>query len=101
MVVVLRFISLILIVIGLMLLGADFVTTLERHGPPVVRSVGQVWAILDRNGLASAEAWARQTLPNPLMSAFMTLLGTWSWVVVGIPGIVMAFIFDRRQPERA
>ena len=98
---VMRFVSLVLIVIAIGLLGADLVTSLEKHGLIVVRSVAQVWALVDKNGPAASEAWVQQTLPYPLMRVFAMLLNTWSWVVVGIPGIVLVFLFDRRQPGQA
>ena len=39
----LRFVSLALIIIALMLLGADMVTSLEKGGQIAVRSIEQVW----------------------------------------------------------
>jgi uncharacterized membrane protein len=98
---VMRFVSLILIVIALGLIGADFVTSLERHGLIVVRSVAQVWSLFDRAGPANSVAWAQHTLPYAVAHVFEMLLNSWSWVVVGIPGIILVFLFDRRRPEQA
>lgn len=96
-----RFVSLIFIVIAIGLLGADLVTSLEKHGLIVVRSVAEVWSLIDKNGPAGTIAWAQQSLPNPLTRLLAMLLNTWSWVVVGIPGIVLVYLFDRRQTEQA
>jgi hypothetical protein len=98
---VMRFVSLILIVMAIGLLGADLVSSLERHGMIVVRSVAEVWSLIDKGGLAASQAWAQHALPAPLTRLFAMLLSTWSWVVVGIPGIVLVFLFDRRQPGQA
>jgi hypothetical protein len=98
---VMRFLSLILIVVALGLIGADFITSLERHGLIVVRSVAQVWSLFDGAGPANSVAWVQHTLPYPMTRLYDMLLNTWSWVVVGIPGIVLVFLFDRRRPEHA
>ena len=45
MAVLMRLVSLILIVIALMLLGADAVTSLEKGGELTVRSLDMVWLI--------------------------------------------------------
>ncbi len=96
-----RFVSLLLILMALGLLGFDFLSSLDKHGLVVVRSVAEVWALIDKHGLASAQAWVQNALPRPLTVVFAMLLNTWSWAAAGIPGIVLVFLFDRRQPGAA
>ena len=59
MTIVMRLISLILIVIALMLLGADAVTSLEKGGYITVRSLGTVWSLLDKGGLDAFKSWVQ------------------------------------------
>ena len=99
MFVVLRLISLILIVSALMLLGADIVTSLEHGGKIMVRSLDQVLALFDKSGIAAFDAWSTAHLPGFLDHGLKALLGFWSWAVLGIPGIILAFIFGRRTAE--
>ena len=47
-----RFFALILIVLGLMLLGADVVTMLESGQEPVLRTLENVWALFTATGVA-------------------------------------------------
>jgi hypothetical protein len=51
MYVTLRLVSLFLIVIGLMLLGADLITTLEHGGEVTIRSLDHVWGAVHRDSL--------------------------------------------------
>jgi len=92
MYVVLRFLSLILIVVALMLLGADVVTSLEHGGQITVRSIGQVWAILDKSGAEAFKAWASSSMP--FMGSVLALPG---WAVTGVLGVILAFLFGRRS----
>jgi hypothetical protein len=95
MFVVLRLVSLILIVAALMLLGADLITTLEtRHF--TVRSVTVVWGLLDKGGPDAFLGWANRTLPGMLAGWLKTVLSLYSWAVLGVVGIVLAFLFGRR-----
>ena len=100
MFVFLRLISLILIVVGLMLLGADVVTSLEsvsKGGAIVVRSIEMVWALFgDPNHF---KAWCEHTLPEFLANWIEVALTFWGWAVTGVTGVVMAFLFGRRPVE--
>lgn len=101
MMAVLRFISLILIVVGLMLLGADLVTSLERHGAITVRSLEQVWTLVSRTSAAAFNVWMQRTLPSPVPGWITTLLALPAWAIPGVLGVVLAFVFGRRSSEGA
>lgn len=97
--VVLRFLSLILIVAALMFLGADIVTSLEKGGHITVRSAAEVWNAIDKPGLASFQSWVTATLPSPLSGWTLGLLNVWTWILLGVPGIILAFLFGRRTAD--
>ena len=99
MFVVLRLISLILVVSALMLLGADIVTSLENGGKIMVRSLDQVFALFDKAGAPAFHVWINAHLPGFLARTVGGLLGLWGWAVLGVPGIVLAFLFGRRTAE--
>jgi hypothetical protein len=97
--VVVRFVSLVLIVVALMLLGADMITSLENHGRIAVRSLEQVWALVSRSGLAGFKAWLAQALPSPVPAWIGAVLGLPAWAFTGVVGVVLAFLFGRRPAE--
>ena len=96
---VLRTVSLILIVIALMLLGADMVSSLERHGQIIVRSLDQVWTLTDKSGVENFHAWLTHALPAPLPGWIGALLALPAWALTGVIGVVLAFLFGRRPEE--
>ena len=96
MFVVLRFISLILIVLALLLLGADIVTSLEKGGQITVRSIEQVWDLFSKGGIASFKTWLEHTLPVPLPAWIEAVLRVPSWGLSGVIGVFLAFLFGRR-----
>jgi hypothetical protein len=93
-----RFFSLILIAIGLMLLGADVVTSLEK-GQIVVRSLDQVWTAIDKSSLVAFEAWLDHTLPPVFAGGFKSFLNVYSWAPFGVLGVILAFLFGRRDDD--
>ncbi len=99
MVVVLRFISLILIVVGLMLLGADLVTSLEKHGAMTVRSLEEVWNLTSRTSAAAFNVWMQRSLPSPVPGWIGAVLQLPAWALTGVLGVVLAFIFGRKSTE--
>lgn len=93
----LRFFSLVLIVIGLMLLGADMITSFEK-GQITIRSFEQVWALIDKGSVDAFKSWLEKTLPAPVpnwIDSFLALPG-WS---IGILGVILAFLFGRRSSD--
>ena len=100
MFVILRVISLVLIVLALMLLGADAVSSLENGGKIIVRSLDQVWALFDKTGMDAFHAWTGRHLPGPLPAWIGTIFTLHGWAATGVPGAVLAFLFGRRMPEQ-
>ena len=94
-----RFLSLILIVLGLMLLGADVIASLEKGGEITVRSLDQVWMMINAPSDLAFRAWLERTIPQPGAHWIETILGFWSWAVIGLPGVILAFLFGRRSGE--
>ena len=93
-----RFISLVLIAVALMLLGADLITSLEK-GEVTVRTIDQVWALIDKESLVAFKSWVEMTLPSPVRAWTYTLLGMLAFGVVGVPGVLLGFLFARRHVE--
>jgi hypothetical protein len=94
-----RFLSLILIVLGLMLLGADVIASLQKGGEITVRSLDQVWTMIAPLGNAEFKQWMANHLPPYGIGFVNTILGFWSWAVIGLPGVILAFLFGRRAGE--
>jgi hypothetical protein len=101
MFVILRLISLILVVSGLMLLGADIVTSLENGGKIMVRSLDQVWAMFNKPAMAAFHAWCEAHLPGLLSRGITALFVLPGWAATGVPGIILAFLFGRRTADVA
>ena len=93
-----RFLALILIVVALMLLGADIVTSLQTNAI-AVRSIDQVWALVDPASLQGFKSWVEASLPAPVPGWVYTLLSMWAWGVFGVLGVILAFLFGRRHAE--
>ena len=91
----LRFLSLILIVVALMLLGADVVSSLEKGGEPIVRSLSQILRLLGFD----ANLWFQQALLPAFASACIAVFSLPGWAVLGIPGAVFGLMsIARRRP---
>jgi hypothetical protein len=95
----LRLISLALISLSLMLLGADFVTSLEKGGEITVRSVEQVWALFNAGGPAAFRIWAEHHWPPFALHALQAVLTLPGWAVTGVPGVLLNFVSGRRSAE--
>jgi len=93
---VFRFIAFLLIVVALMLLGADVVSMLES-GEPRLRSLEIVWALFATGGAEAFKAWASTTLPGPLPEGVATLLSWPAWAVLGVTGVLLAILFRQRE----
>lgn len=88
-----RLISLVLIVLALMLLGADIVSTLEMPGKIVVRSFDHILMLLH----ADAVPWVQMNLPPWLASASLAVLSSPCWAIFGILGVVLSLITPTRR----
>ena len=97
---VLRIVSLILLVIALVLLGADAVTSLAKGGQITVRSIDQVWTYLGAASIAAFKSWLAHSLPSPVPGWFYSVLALPAWALSGVLGVVLAFLFGRHAPER-
>jgi hypothetical protein len=86
-----RWLSLILIVVALMLLGADIVSTLERNGVAVVRSFAQILLLFG----VDAIGWLRNGLPGRAAAIGLSVMSGPAWLVVGVPGAVLAALTSR------
>ncbi|MEI9931287.1 MAG: hypothetical protein WDM89_12285 [Rhizomicrobium sp.] len=91
----LRLISLVLISLALMLLGADLVTSLDMGGEITVRSVEQVWRLFSVNGVAHFRDWALHHWPPFALHAFDVVLTLPGWAVTGVPGVILNFLAGR------
>jgi len=96
MFVILRLISLLLVVLALMLLGADVVTSLENGGKITVRSLDDVGLLLNKPATEAFHAWLVAHLPAVLSAGISAGLALPGWAATGVPGIILAFLFGRR-----
>jgi len=95
--IIFRLIGLIFIAAALMVLGADGIQTLEA-GEVKIRSLGELWTLLHSASLESTNAWAAEALPPMVADPGLTSLMTFpSWAVFGVIGIIIAFLFRRRD----
>lgn len=90
----LRLLSFLLIVIGLVLLGADAVASLDKGGEITVRSLEQVWAMFAPGSVAAFKAWLEHSAPWAAhgVEAAMALPG---WAITGVPGVLLNFLSGR------
>lgn len=99
--VILRFASLVLIVMALVLLGADAVSSLQKGGQVSVHSMDQVWTLLGPASIAAFKTWIAHRLPAPIPASFYSVLALPAWALPGVLGVVIAFLFARHPPESA
>lgn len=92
-----RFVALILIVLGLMLLGADVVTLLERGTEPHMRSLAEVWALFTATGVESFQAWVAALAPGAVSDSFAVVLSWPAFAVFGTLGVILAVLFRERD----
>src|ERR1041384_5575990 len=94
-------ISLFLVIIGLMLLGADLISTLEHGGEVVIRSLDHVWAAVHRPSIDGMKIWLDHHAPPPVTHGIESFLATPGWAAFGVLGVVIAFLFGRRTALEA
>ena len=99
MYVALRFLSVVLIGVALMFLGADLVTSLERGGALGACSIEQVWGLFSKSSEAAFSAWLGHALPGFLARWIGTVLSLPAWSLPGVPGVVLAILFGRRMAD--
>ena len=94
---VFRFIALVLIVLGLMLLGADVVTMLETGAEPRLRSIENVWALFSASGVEAFKVWIAEIIPSPGSDGVFALLSLPAFAVFGTVGVILAVLFRERD----
>ena len=93
-----RLFSLLLVVIALMLLGADAITSLEHPGKITMCSFEMIWSLFNPGTLAAFKAWATGTLPGFAANGIFSVIAIPAWSI-GVIGVILAFIFGRKQEE--
>jgi len=93
---VFRFVALVLIVLGLMLLGADVITMLERGQEPHLRSLEEVWGLFSATAVGGFKTWIGEALPSPLPDGVSALLGIPAFAAFGVIGVALAYLFRER-----
>ena len=95
-----RLFSLFLVVLALMMLGADAVTSLEHQGQISVRSFETIWGLFDAGSVTAFKAWTDHTLPGFLAGIIESALAIPAWSI-GVIGVILAFVFGRTKHETA
>lgn len=95
MAVLMRLVSLILIVIALMLLGIDAVSSLEKGGELTVHSLDTVWLTVNPASLFTVKTWLHDHAPAIAQPVY-SFLSSPGWGITGVVGVILAFVFGRR-----
>ena len=95
MAVFMRLVSLVLIVTALMLLGADAITSVERGGELMVRSLGTIWGLFDGARLEAFKSWVQNHAPAMAQGVY-SFLALPGWAATGVLGVILAFVFGRK-----
>ncbi|MEO0398431.1 MAG: hypothetical protein AAF224_03285 [Pseudomonadota bacterium] len=82
-----RLLAWILVALGIALLGADAISSLES-GVPVIRTTADMLAL----GGVDASA-AAATAPSGVANVLETVLGLPLWAVLGLIGLVLTLVF--------
>jgi len=95
---ILRVTSVFLIVIALMLLGADVVSSLEQSGGTVVRSFSHILMLCGFD----ADRWFTETLPPQAAEICIDIFSGPGWAVIGVLGTLLGVMTaggsQRRPP---
>jgi hypothetical protein len=96
-----RWLSLTLIVLALMLLGADIISTLEAGSGVVVRSLDKILLLFG----VDAKPWIQTTFSSTIANGFLAVLSSPGWATFGVVGVVFTLIVpgrrERREPAAA
>ena len=93
--VVIRWFSLLLIVLALMLLGADIISTLEMPGMVVVRPLEKILMLFGFQSRPWVEANFAPWLVNPSLA----VLASPGWAILGILGVIFSLLAPNRRPK--
>ena len=94
--VIFRLFSVVLVVLALMLLGADVVSTLEKNGEAVIRSLDQILLLMR----VDATPWLQQKLPPQAANVGVAILSWPGWAVLGVPGTLLGMLTGVAPWER-
>ncbi|MBN9568783.1 MAG: hypothetical protein J0H30_11450 [Alphaproteobacteria bacterium] len=94
----LRLISLALVLIAVLLLGADALTSLDDGGQLHVRSLAMNWAALSPQSLEGFRFWLGR-LWHPALGWADSFLSLPGWGVTGVAGVLLAFLAGRRASK--
>jgi hypothetical protein len=92
--IVVRLISVIFIALALMVLGSDLLFWLETQSFDPHTFIG-LWRLINAPSAAAIQGAANR-LPDFLSAVADAVLGAWGFVVLGLPGVVLAIIGTRR-----
>jgi hypothetical protein len=93
---VLRWLSLVLLVLALMLLGADAVDTIELRGNgTVVRPLDMILMLFG----IDAAGWVRAHAASWLVEPGLAILSAPGWVSIGIPGVLLSLLPGRKPAK--
>jgi Ca2+/Na+ antiporter len=92
--VVVRLISLIFVALALMVLGADILFWLET-GTFDPRKFIDLWKVVNSGSAEGVQAFAN-SLPDFVSAILNAILSAWAFVVLGLPGVILAIIGGRR-----
>ena len=93
---IIRWLSVVLIVISLMLLGADVVNTLEKHGELVIRSLETIIMIFGYDAKGAIQG----NFPPQLANVCLAVIAWPGWLTIGGLGVVMAVIAPQPRSAR-
>jgi hypothetical protein len=94
--IIFRLLGLLLIVLALMLLGADVVSTLEKSGETVIRSFGEILLLLRIDALPFFE----RTLGPQFAQGMMVIFSWPGWAVLGVPGALLGMLAGASRERR-
>lgn len=92
-----RFVALVMIVLGLMLLGADVVTLLERGQEPHMRSLAEVVGLFSATGVASLQGMIASVAPGEIADGIASILAWPAFAIFGVIGVILALLFRERD----
>ena len=92
--VIFRVISLVIIAVALMLLGADALTSLENGGM-TLRTTAEVLNLIGQDG-AGVQSLLEGSLPGALSPIVSQSMNIAAWVPLGVIGLILAMIFRVR-----
>ncbi len=92
--IVVRLVSVFFIALALMVLGSDLLAWLETKSFDPHTFMG-LWRLINA-GSATAVQGSINSLPDILSGIANAVLSAWAFVVLGLPGIILAIIGTRR-----